>query len=467
MASNRRSARIAAKRRREEEEDGSSSDDMLPRAPKRRHTIDVVAGADNDMEVDHDDNHNSSSHSFPIFVRIVTARRYQTFTFHVNVHDEIIEIARLLGEKTGVPPERISIEYRSKVLQPLQTLQFYRIGRDATLGATVRCQNNCVSFPVTVCNEKLTMRVNSIENELSKLKTSLIPKINDAKSLQDLHEVCSGLHEACSDEYHSLLQEKLECYREIDENNQLRLNSAEFELKSQKNELNESMQRIRDINQEIEEHKEKIGELEKEKAVRVVQRDSKTTQILGSKTRLEELNDECAALRETMKKMQAGMDGFDARFMLNEAICSALKGFESSFDEWSVQNVIEWFRLIEHGKFDSSKYEPVVQQLEKLEIDGSKLKDLKNDSFLSLIGLEREDRQIVLKHLDRVINRNQGQTKNLCTVCTTNRINTAFVPCGHQTCCHACYERSKRQFKTCPICRKRVTKTMKTFMNGF
>ena len=82
--------------------------------------------------------------------------------------------------------------------------------------------------------------------------------------------------------------------------------------------------------------------------------------------------------------------------------------------------------------------------------------------------MEVVDRNIILKHIDRVINgRNGRESKNICTVCTVNTINSVFIPCGHQSCCYEWYQRSRQRFRNCPICRKVITNTVRTFMNGF
>ena len=99
-------------------------------------------------------------------------------------------------------------------------------------------------------------------------------------------------------------------------------------------------------------------------------------------------------------------------------------------------------------------------------MNGNKMKDL-NDSLLKLIGLNDEDRQILIKHIDRVINKDAVSKIHICSICVNKPINTVFLPCGHQAVCFECYEMNAVNFKRCSICRRRVNETVQTFMNGY
>lgn len=48
-----------------------------------------------------------------------------------------------------------------------------------------------------------------------------------------------------------------------------------------------------------------------------------------------------------------------------------------------------------------------------------------------------------------------------CKICMERPVNTTLLPCGHLICCDMCAARLNR----CPICRKRIKGTVKTFMS--
>ena len=83
------------------------------------------------------------------------------------------------------------------------------------------------------------------------------------------------------------------------------------------------------------------------------------------------------------------------------------------------------------------------------------------------MGLNDCDIKCLMGNIERVISNNCAPKNNMCTVCVTNPINAVFTPCGHQSCCYQCYQKDPANFKKCHICRKRVRKTIRTFMNGF
>jgi Zinc finger, C3HC4 type (RING finger) len=55
-----------------------------------------------------------------------------------------------------------------------------------------------------------------------------------------------------------------------------------------------------------------------------------------------------------------------------------------------------------------------------------------------------------------------GDDSEACTVCMTAKIDTAFVPCGHISCCGRCAKKCEKH-GACPICRKPIDSVMKTF----
>ena len=53
---------------------------------------------------------------------------------------------------------------------------------------------------------------------------------------------------------------------------------------------------------------------------------------------------------------------------------------------------------------------------------------------------------------------------NLCDVCFANPKNSAFVPCGHVSCCEDCCKKIANERKKCIICNAVVTSTLKLFV---
>ena len=148
-------------------------------------------------------------------------------------------------------------------------------------------------------------------------------------------------------------------------------------------------------------------------------------------------------------------------------IMDKLKEFEGEYEKWRTKDVIAWIKIIANRKFNDNKYNNTIQKIMKLEINGEGLKDLQNESLLKLLGLNALDRNVLQQNVDRVVYGKGGKIKDMCTICTSNRINAMFIPCGHMAVCYGCYTKSKGNFRTCPICRKHVTNTKKAFMAGF
>ena len=62
----------------------------------------------------------------------------------------------------------------------------------------------------------------------------------------------------------------------------------------------------------------------------------------------------------------------------------------------------------------------------------------------------------------------EAQAKNLedahmCKICMENEICFVFIPCGHLITCENCAV--NRDLKNCPICRKQITKRVKTYLS--
>ena len=149
----------------------------------------------------------------------------------------------------------------------------------------------------------------------------------------------------------------------------------------------------------------------------------------------------------------------------SQSIEKRVEKFEELRSEWSVNDVVGWIKLIENGHFDDDQFADFFDKLQKMEVTGKKLKEMNSKIALEMMGFDEENQRILLRNIVRVSKQQDETSRDICGLCTVNKINSVIIPCGHQ---HACYDcMTRHQLTKCPICRKRITKTIKTFMNGF
>ncbi|XP_039257064.2 uncharacterized protein LOC120333770 [Styela clava] len=53
------------------------------------------------------------------------------------------------------------------------------------------------------------------------------------------------------------------------------------------------------------------------------------------------------------------------------------------------------------------------------------------------------------------------QEEKMCKICFTNDADMVFVPCSHMVCCRTCTE----AIRQCPVCRKKIEKAIRTYLN--
>lgn len=61
--------------------------------------------------------------------------------------------------------------------------------------------------------------------------------------------------------------------------------------------------------------------------------------------------------------------------------------------------------------------------------------------------------------------RMRNHRRGICIICMTNRSAHALVPCGHFCMCGECTDKSMKRGIKCPLCRQRVTGSMKIFFS--
>eukprot|EP01084_Bolivina_argentea_P047744 87995_1 len=103
-------------------------------------------------------------------------------------------------------------------------------------------------------------------------------------------------------------------------------------------------------------------------------------------------------------------------------------------------------------------------RIAEMNVNGSQIREMHSKLFLKMAGLDAESQCILLKNVARIT---KLSNRNICGFCATNNINTVMIPCGHQYFCHECLMKQDNISNHCPICRKKVSKSIKTFMSGF
>jgi len=107
------------------------------------------------------------------------------------------------------------------------------------------------------------------------------------------------------------------------------------------------------------------------------------------------------------------------------------------------------------------------EELEKKNVDvcNEILKFRENEENLNqlLTLFEREQREAQSEVARMTRKCEEMEEERTCLVCQDNRVNVAFIPCGHLCCCLACSLQSA--LTSCPVCRMKIQKRQKIFFN--
>ena len=230
---------------------------------------------------------------------------------------------------------------------------------------------------------------------------------------------------------------------------------------------------IADLDGQIMRHQQIIDGLEIEQREKVRTRE-RMEENLKEKERI---HSDLQAEGEHVDRMTAAItddvESFEATDF-DSVARSALQRCERRTAEWSTDDLLEWLKFIEDGRFGEIGYQKAIEVLRGSEVNGSSISDLRNHALLRSAGLEPVDRECIFKNIDRVMKHKQksGDQKeedmNLCHNCAEITINTVFLPCGHQMYCQECKKEHGDKLKgICPVCRAQFTEIKKTIMNGF
>lgn len=124
-------------------------------------------------------------------------------------------------------------------------------------------------------------------------------------------------------------------------------------------------------------------------------------------------------------------------------------------------------RKIEEVENLNKSLERRNEELEKKNIDAVNevVKIRQNEEnlnkLLSLFEKEQREAQSEVARMKRKCE--DMEEERTCLVCQDNRVNVAFIPCGHLCCCEACSNHSA--LTSCPFCRNQIERRQKIFFN--
>ena len=159
----------------------------------------------------------------------------------------------------------------------------------------------------------------------------------------------------------------------------------------------------------------------------------------------------------------------DLEETLQTTIECKLAGFESAYEKWSVDDTLQWLRVMNDAHFANDGCAQFLAAVRKMAIDGARVADLNSSLLLQMMGLELpSDRDVVRSNVNRVVaHRVDCAYKNRCGICTEAHVNTVMLPCGHQFFCRDYADASDVVASRCPVCRQRVSEVRQTYMAGF
>ena len=415
---------------------------------------------------------------FQVFVRCVAGRQYRTFTLDVSGNDRICDVAAQLENKTSVCQSQIMLAYRSKPLKADRLLSDYNIQRESTLSASVRPQSNGnvdhgnSSFPVTIKNEQLMNAISAIDSKIASLRADFKRRISsEITGINGLRTFWGTIGGEFNDRYRQLNAEKVKLYNEIMDNHERQSNIVGVETDTVRTEIssidatiNETDRRISRMKQEISRMTAEIKVLETKKVEQSKKRGIKQRELGQRLESIESIHAERHQTNVVVASLRMEMQKESLRPEFEEA----LKECEKDIGDWTTVEVLEWIKNIENGKFnDEERYRKLFDAVRRLQLDGESFPDLRNEPCLKLCDLNKMEIKTIFKNIDRVLKQEGDGQSNKCTVCVNTVIDCVFTPCGHQVVCWQCYKQQKSRFERCPICRKGVAKTVRTFMNGF
>eukprot|EP01084_Bolivina_argentea_P320353 555816_1 len=179
----------------------------------------------------------------------------------------------------------------------------------------------------------------------------------------------------------------------------------------------------------------------------------------------------------------------DIKFIINYLETKFKNEFETTWMNWSVNDVIIWLGFLNNVFKDNNEFKFKNENNKQLLMGGIKAsnlcgKDLKNINDLILRSFdikEEDDRKMILKCLNTLMSQMDNEnddieTKNnddideetqdrQCVVCMDNTANMMFMPCNHIAICQQCY--NCNTFHKCAFCGNKCNKVIKCYNVGF
>ncbi|KAL3881983.1 hypothetical protein ACJMK2_028365 [Sinanodonta woodiana] len=132
------------------------------------------------------------------------------------------------------------------------------------------------------------------------------------------------------------------------------------------------------------------------------------------------------------------------------------RGGSNMKDGGSEANVKTDIPAQNHEISNQEQQRPVGAVGGQLEVPSAMPEAIEDEEFHSLDSEEMEKKDP--GELEEENKRLKDQTT--CKICMENPVRVIFIPCGHLVCCETCAP----AFRKCPICRKKIQQSVKTFL---
>ena len=181
---------------------------------------------------------------------------------------------------------------------------------------------------------------------------------------------------------------------------------------------------------------------------------------------LENTEKNCKELVRKEKEASAMID-YLKNLVTNEkeVIENLGKALNEQSTKYEVQN--------EQNTILMQEYQNTMNDLDKCLAQNSQLKkDLQKADEIAVDKLEltRTRSALVEKEVELKDVTNKLNDQNICKLCMENKLDTAFLPCGHVVCCQGCANDTMARpgqdgVATCPICRAGLQDKIKVYLN--
>ena len=243
------------------------------------------------------------------------------------------------------------------------------------------------------------------------------------------------------------------------------LYTVKGELSHLRTDCSDMIEDIKRTNERIQQMRDDIEELESKKALKLEILNSKKNVLTQRKQLISEIDEDIQSVAKKCHRFTRREFGGEAVLKRQYEVC--MMNCESMASSWDTEDFIAWLRVIENSMFeDTQRYHALFEAISRMQITGTTIHKIHNESCLVICGLDEAERNVLLKNTARILKRDI-ETRDVCTGCAFNKVNVCFVPCGHQSICHDCLQKHRDDIHACPICKEPIIQSIKTYMNGF